>query len=183
MKALSLAAGLSETAVRSMLKLGHKPSIDKIEAIAGVLGMSLAELLEGDAGTYQRVRVLGYASSGEGWLPFDDEHTTAPVEHIELRIEGGDPIAVQVRGDSMAPVYRDGDWLIGARRAGRAVDNLIGLDCILMTAKGERFIKFLTRGMVRGAYNLRSYNPTYKDLENVKISWAAPILLIKRSER
>lgn len=83
----------------------------------------------------------------------------------------------------MAPVYREGDLLIGAKRTGKSADNLLGLDCIVVTEDGERYVKFLARGTARGAFNLRSYNPAHKDIENVRLSWAAPILWVKRSQR
>lgn len=178
MKNLSRSAGLGETAVRDWLERDQTPKVSSLAAVGDVLGMSLDEIYAGEAGAAQRIPIIGAVAAGEGWTTFDDG-----LGEIEVRVEGGEPVALEVRGDSMAPVYRDGDLLIGAKRSGERADNLIGLDCIVMTDGGARYVKFLARGTVRGRFNLRSYNPAQKDIENVKLAWAAPILWVKRGQR
>lgn len=138
--------------------------------------MSLAELYDGEALVFQRIPVIGAVAAGEGWEPFDDE-----LGEIELKMDG-EAVALEVRGDSMFPVYRNGDLLIGTKRAGPRADNLVGLDCIVMTDDGKRYVKFLSRGSMSGRFHLRSYNPAHRDVENVKIAWAAPIVWVKRSQ-
>ena len=182
MKQLSATAGLGLTAVKDMLDRGQIPSVERFARVAEVLGVSLAELYEGGATPAPKVAVLGIASAGEGWIPPPDE-ADAGFEPVELSVTEGEAVAILVRGDSMQPRYQDGDVLIGARRAGRAVDNLIGLDCIVETADGERYVKFLARGTSRGAYNLRSRNPNIKDVENVKLAWAAPVVWVRIGRR
>lgn len=96
-----------------------------------------------------------------------------------MKIDGGEPVAIEVRGDSMTPVYRNGDLLVAAKKVDR-LEGAVGCDCIVMTEDNERLIKFLVKGTTRGRYDLRSYNPANEDLKNVRISWAAPITWIKR---
>jgi phage repressor protein C with HTH and peptisase S24 domain len=182
MKSLSLAAGLGETAVRDALERRSSPRLETLQSIAGVLGMTVGELVDGDARSAQRVPILGYVSAGEGWLPFDDEAIVRAPEELPLSVDGPG-VALSIRGDSMAPVYRDGDFIIGSKRTGPMADNLIGLDCIVMTDTGERYVKFLSRGSVKGRFNLRSYNPVHKDVENVRLAWAAPIVWVRRAQR
>jgi phage repressor protein C with HTH and peptisase S24 domain len=177
MKELSLAAGLGETAVRDILERRGDPRISTLHAVAGAIGTSLAELYLGDEGTYQRIKVLGAVTDGEAWMPV----VGSPTE-IDVKVDGGEPIAVEVRGHSMFPAYRNGDLLIGSRQVVTHADNLIGLDCIVMTDTGERHVKILAKAAIRGRFNLRSYNPKHKDVENVKLAWAAPIVWIKRGQ-
>jgi len=118
-KELSRAAGFGETYVRDILEGGHEPSAKALDRIAGALGMSLPELWDGEVPLYQTVPVIGCISAGEGWSPFGDTKSDEHPEEIEIRIEGGEPVALEVRGDSMEPVYRNGDVLIGAKRVGR----------------------------------------------------------------
>lgn len=180
MKALSLAAGLGETAVRDMLESVGSPRLNSLSAVADVLGLSLSEFLEGGASQARRVPVIGYVSAGEGWSPFDGD---GPIDEIEITLHGGEAVALTVRGDSMAPVYRDGDTLIGTKRPTSNARMLVGADCIIATRAGERFVKFLARGTQRGRFNLKSYNPAHPDRENVEIQWAAPIDMIIRGRR
>jgi transcriptional regulator with XRE-family HTH domain len=177
-KSLSLAAGHGETYVRDLLK-GSSPGVDKLRAICGKLGVTVAYILDGEAPTFQRVHVIGHAASAESWAPF--EGGVASDADVDLRLDGGEAIAVEVQGDAMLPVYRNKDILIGAKSLGRNVDNLIGLDCIVMTEDGKRFIKVLHRGFARGTFNLRSLVPGKADIEGVKLVWAAPITWIRRA--
>ena len=182
MKELSLSAGLGETAVRDILERRTNPRLDTLLAVCGVLGLTIAELVEGDVSVYQKVPLIGCISAGEGWLPFDDERDTVS-DTIELRVDGGEPVGLEVRGDSMSPVYRNGDLLIGSKQSGPRADNLVGLDCIVLTDRNERYVKFLAKGDAPGKFHLRSYNPAHKDIPNVRLQWAAPIVWVKRSQR
>ncbi len=179
MKTLSLEAGLGETAVRDMLDKSkvHSPRIGSLAAIAEQLGVTLVELLEGWAAHARRVPIIGYVGAGEGWFPFQED---GPIDEAELALPNGKAVALIVRGDSMIPVYRDGDVLIGTKRSTSNAHNLLGTDCIIETRKGARYVKFLASSQQRGRFNLRSYNPAHADIENVDIAWAAPITMVIR---
>lgn len=180
-KSLSKAAGFGETFIRDVIDLGRDPGVERLSSICGLLGVSLNQLLYGEAGFSARVRIVGAVSAGEGWAPIDDGDT-----FTELAIGGGgEPIGLEVRGDSMRPVYRPGDVLIGSKIVQQSFTRLIGLDCIVMTKRGERYVKFLAKGSVRHRFNLRSYNvgAGYEDIENVELDWAAPIAWVKRAQR
>lgn len=178
MKQLSLAAGLGETAVRDMLKKVTSPRVDTVVAVAEQLGVTLTELLEGQASGSRKVPLIGYVSAGEGWHSFDGD---GPFDEIDVAIGGGVPVGLVVRGNSMFPVYRDGDVLIGAKQPTAHAQKLIGRDCIVQTADGGRYVKFLARGTIKGRFNLKSYNPMHPDVENAVIDWAAPITVVIRS--
>ena len=179
MKSLSKAAGLGETAARDLLKRSENPTQRTLTAFAGALGLTVPELTN-DTDRTARIPIVGYVSAGEGWSPVDDESHDV----IELSVEG-DAIALHVRGDSMIPVYRDGDLLIGIKRSQRRAENVIGLDCIVETTDHRRFVKFLARGSEKGLFCLRSYNPSagHKDIEDVTLLWAAPIVWVRRGGR
>lgn len=176
MKSLSLAAGLSETYVRSILRRGQNPSVANLEAIARTLSTVPSYLMGDDKPVTPSIPILGYASAGEGWCPYDTLN-----EELEIDFTSQSLISIEIRGDSMAPVYRDGDYLICERIGGAGIHNIVGRDCVIYTTDGEAYIKILKKGSTPTTYNLRSYNPTYPDIENVKIAWAAPITWVKRS--
>jgi hypothetical protein len=46
--------------------------------------------------------------------------------------------------------------------------------------QGDRYVKVLHKKPLRNHYNLRSFNVTNKDIEAVRLAWAAPIEWIKR---
>lgn len=175
MKGLSLAAGLSETKVRDVIRRGHSPSVESFLAICEAAKVDPNYILFGDEPPRVEVPVVGIASAGEGWTPIINES-----EHIEFALSNEDMITIEIRGDSMSPVYRSGDKLI-CRRHLRAFDNLIGLDCAVLTEDGQGYVKILRRGTRPNRYNLKSYNVAQEDIENVKLAWAAPVVWIKRS--
>jgi len=178
MKQLSRLAGRGETFVRDVLDYEKDPRLSNVMALADALGVSVGQLIVGDQPDFQSIPIIGRVAAGEGWNAVNDR-----LGEIELRVEGGEPVALEVSGDSMKPVYRNGDLLIGAKCAGTTADNLIGLDCIVLTEDGDKYVKFLARGSVRGKFHLRSYNPAQKDVENVKLAWAAPIIWVRRTQR
>lgn len=149
-------------------------------AIAELANMSVAEFFHSDA-VPRMVPIVGYVSGGESFVPSGDLEEAAEIEHIMLSIPEGEQIAVRVRGDSMRPVYRNGDVIVGSRRDRRNLAAIVGHDCIIKTASGEGYVKVVHRGTAKGRFTLRSYNPAYTDIENVELEWAAPITHIVRS--
>lgn len=178
MKSLSLKAGLHASTLQSILKRGASPSVDNFVAIAKALGVSPIRLLEGDERFRLSVPVVGIVgAAGEGWQPVDEAHAS---DEVGFDLGSHDTVAFEVRGDSMAPVYRNGDFLICSRQYGPHADNLIGKDCLIKTAKNECFVKILKRGSRTGRFNLKSYNPVHDDIEDVTLQWVAPVVWIKR---
>lgn len=178
MKELSRLSQLGETAVRDLLKRQKNKDGGNIKTLAQIARAPLGELHDGVDPHIQNVQIIGALGAQGAWTPYERDF-----EMLRLRVEGGQPVALRVVGDALTPVYRDGDVIMGVRHAGPAADNLIGLECIVQTDDGERFVKFLARGLTPGRFNLRSHNPTEKDVENVRIAWAAPVAWIRRSQR
>lgn len=179
MKGISVKAGLNETAVRDILKRGFTPTLDTFLAISAAAGRDPFYFLYGDQPKKLSIPVKGIVSAGEGWEQVADAHNDA----IEFAIDDHRSFSIEVRGDSMSPVYRDGDFLVCIEQTGRNVDNLVGLDCAVLTAEGTGYIKILKKGTRPGRYSLKSYNPVFDDIENVNLQWAAPIIWIKRSQK
>ena len=181
MKALSLKANLSPSTVHSIVSKGASPSIDNFLAICAALGVSPAQLLEGEFRQTKSIPIVGFVSAGEGWTPID--HATGPEDKIEFDLGAHDTIGIEVRGDSMSPVYRNGDFLICYRQFGPNADNCIGLDCVVRTADNRHFVKILKRGTRPGRFILKSYNPLVDDIEDVALSWSAPVAWVRRGAR
>ncbi len=174
MKEASLSAGLGETYARDILKRGRSPSAEALSALARTLGTSVGYLVDGAEAPSPTIPVIGYAAAGEAWTPLDDINDTV---EIDLSTEA---VGLIIKGDSMSPVYRDGDIIAGNRKYGQQLSRWVGTDCIVLTSNGERYVKYLMKSPIRGRFTLRSYSPTHKDLESQKLEWAAPITLIKR---
>jgi phage repressor protein C with HTH and peptisase S24 domain len=142
------------------------PSTESISKILAATGASLEEfvaLVSKDGGTHAPLRLIplvGMAQAGSRGF-FDDAGYPAGAGWDEIPFpELGDEhaYALEVSGDSMLPVYRDGDRIIvspaaSARRGDRVV---------VKTLAGEVLAKQLAR-LTAQRVDLKSLNPAYED--------------------
>jgi len=174
MKSLSRKAGLNDAYIAQMYSKPSTPTVDVFLKIAAAAGVSATWLLTGEEDSPLQIPVLGKVN-GEAWSPVQGMT-------VEPTLRDFDLVSFMVEGDAMAAGgYRNGDLLICQRTLGKNASNLVGQDCVVETADGERFLKILQRGPRPNVYNLRSYNPAVKDIEGVAIAWAAPVHWIKRA--
>jgi phage repressor protein C with HTH and peptisase S24 domain len=119
--------------------------------------------------------IIGFAQAGaEGY--FDDAGYPVGAGWDEIPFpDVGDPQAysLEISGNSMEPIYRDGDIIIVAPQANiRRGDRVV-----VKTREGEVMAKQLLRRTAR-KYELQSLNPEHKDrsipIEDVE--WIARIL-------
>jgi phage repressor protein C with HTH and peptisase S24 domain len=185
---LARRAGLDSTAFnkskrRSADGRPRWPSTESLAKIMDATGASLAEMLalvEAGAAFSPRQRtsvpLIGFAQAGTGGF-FDDggfpvgqgwEEVSLPTGGV-----GENAYALQVQGDSMLPLYRDGDILIvepGAQlRKGDRV--------VARTVTGEVMAKILA-GRTARHVELVSLNPAHPDrvVPAAEIVWLARIV-------
>lgn len=157
-----------------------QPRGETMDILAHALGMEPLWLKEGVGPELSGYPLVGYVSAGERFEPIDDHEKGGGLDFIELEMDSADPIAVQVRGVSMVPVYRERDVLFCSRQRGADLANCIGSDCIVMTESGEGFLKVLKRGSRPSLYTLESYNRAFPDIEDIRLQWAAPVRIVRR---
>lgn len=159
------------------------PSTESISKILQASGATLGEfmsLLDDGMGStvYQKLPLIGFAQAGnEGY--FDDAGYPAGSGWDEILFpDSNDPhaYAIEISGDSMEPLYRDGDVVIVSPQANlRRGDRVI-----LKTRDGEVLAKLLRRRTAQKV-ELHSLNPAHEDrsipVENVdwiaRIAWAS----------
>lgn len=182
-KPLSLAAGFNETFIRD-LDNGSDTTISKLVTLADHLSLPISYFFNNESPAPRQVPVVGYASGGEEWTPFDDSMGGEDgLDSLALDFTDSDPIAIRVRGHSMIPVFRDGDDLICSRQRGIDLASVVGKDCVVRTMDQRCYIKHILKGAIRNTYRLRSYNPAFPDIDDVALDWAAPVVWIKRKDK
>ena len=123
----------------------------------------------------QRLPVIGYAQAGsQGY--FDDAGFPAGRGWDEVEFPDlADPhaYALEVSGDSMLPVYRDGDRIIVSPDA----DVRRGDRVVVKTREGEVMAKELTR-ITANVVELKSLNPAFEDrsLRRNEVEWIARVI-------
>lgn len=146
-----------------------------LPAVLKALGLSEDE----PGSTPQLVPVVGYVGAGaEISAAIDDHAKGGGLDHVDVPagVMSLSSVAVIVRGDSMHPVYRDGDTIFYDRQYKGNLDHLIGKTCIVRLMDGRTLIKDLYRN--NGSYTLISHNAP--PITGV-IEWAAPVVWIKKA--
>jgi phage repressor protein C with HTH and peptisase S24 domain len=171
-KRLSKDARLGETAVRDLMEKVDDPRVGTLIKIADALEMPVSSLFGG------KVPVLGKIGAG-GSILF--EESTDPELVDRPPGAAGRLMALKVAGDSMFPVYRDGDVVYVGREHEGVLPEYLGEECAIHTAEGGTFLKILTPGTEAGRYTLRSFNAP--DMENVEVVWASRVEFVMRSRK
>jgi phage repressor protein C with HTH and peptisase S24 domain len=158
------------------------PNTESLAKVLDATGASLEDFLGlvGDPAAQRRsatqlVPLIGLAQAGHGGI-FDD--AGFPVgggwDEVEFPHVGDEnAYALEIAGDSMMPVYRDGDTIIVSPNAGvRRGDRVV-----VKTRGGEVMAKLLVRQTAR-TVELASFNPEHETraIELADIEWMARIV-------
>ena len=155
------------------------PSTESLAKILDATGATLDEFLStvSRAGGPRRTRLplIGFAQAGAGGF-FDDGGFPAGTGWDEVDFPAGTSqhsYALEISGDSMQPLYRDGDVVIVApdapvRRGDRVV---------VKTTEGEVLAKELKR-QTANHIELKSLNPAHEDrtFDTKQVAWMARIM-------
>ena len=137
-------------------------------SVEGILGLKVHEI--------EKIPVEAYVGAGA------EVHSTGLAddlaEYVPAPPDDGEKVRTAiVRGDSMWPAYREGDTLYYSEFSGSLTD-LVGHECVVLLDDGRQLVKTIRKGSSKGKYTLDSHNAA--PIENVKITWAAPISWVKR---
>jgi transcriptional regulator with XRE-family HTH domain len=183
-------AGLAETLglppprISEIIRGTRRVATRELPRMSAFLAMPLPELMRRlgasvpDSAWAPEIALAGYVGAGAEVRPIDDHAKGAGLDTIE-RPPGakGDLVAVRVRGDSMLPAYGDSDDILyGPPRTGD-LDSLVGRECVVRLPDGRMYVKRLKKGPGK-RWILASWNAA--DIEVRKITWAAPVLWVKR---
>lgn len=187
--ALARQAGLDPTTFNKSKRRSHDgkhrwPSTESLSKVLAVLNVNFddfAQLVvsQSGRGAGLTVPLIGWAQAGnEGF--FDDAGFPVGGSWDEVRMPGvadENVYALEISGDSMHPVLRDGDRVLVApnedvRRGDRVVVKTIG---------GEVMAKELKR-MTDTRIELTSLNPEYDDrvLDRFEVLWIARIVWLSQ---
>ncbi|MBI2717168.1 MAG: helix-turn-helix transcriptional regulator [Rhizobiales bacterium] len=183
---LAKKAGLDPTSFNPSKRFGpdDRPrwptmeSINRVLDAAGAPVEEFAELLIGRKGQAPRRRqipLLGLARAGKGGY-FDDSGFPSGNGWEEIDVPGVSDLnayALEITGDSMQPVYREGDTIVVSPSATiRKGDRVV-----VKTSDGQVMAKVMQRQTAK-TVELASFNPDHpvRTLDTKDLDWMARII-------
>lgn len=184
---LAKQAGLDPTSFNKSKRVGSNgkdrwPSTESVAKVLNVAGMrfeDFAALAEDRPSRGPQIPVIGLAQAGNDGF-FDDSGYPVGEGWDEVRMPGKideKVYALQIQGDSMWPVFRNGDRiLVSPDQSIRKGDRVV-----VKTRDGEIMAKELARRS-GSRIELKSLNPEYEDRSFTKkeIDWIARIVWVSQ---
>jgi phage repressor protein C with HTH and peptisase S24 domain len=156
------------------------PSTESLAKALGATNSSIdsfVQLIDDSARTARSVPLLGFAQASSRGA-FDDDGSPAGKGWDEFAfsaVDDGDAYALEISGDAVKPVYRDGDVIVVSpatpiRRGDRVV---------VKTTSGELMVRELKRRTAK-TLELQSLNPDHADrtLAADDVEWIARIVWV-----
>lgn len=180
--------GLDPSRITEILNESRSIKIEEAVEIAEYLETPLDDLVSklGPAiarGVRASSLVVGYVGAGETVLSIDDHAKGGGLYKIEAPHGEGGGVCVVVRGQSMAPRFKDGEHLGYSREDGLDPANCYGRECVVQTKDGRQLVKIVEPGNKSGAVTLISVNASTPIEHNVPVEWIAPVTWVKLRPR
>ena len=153
-------------------------SVSRLLQASGATMEEFSELLTGRKGQppkRKQIPLMGFAKAGKGGF-FDDSGFPAGNGWDEIEVPGvtdQNAYALEITGDSMMPVYREGDTII----VSPAATTRKGDRVVVRTTDGQVMAKIMQRQTSK-TLELASFNPAHatKVLDMKDIDWIARIM-------
>lgn len=182
--ALGKKIGVSQGTISKWMKDEHSPNLDQWARLAVFANRypNLREAVKGWAFT-SAVPIMGYIGAGAEISPDFEQVPSEGLEQVDLPFSvSADMVAFRVKGDSMIPVYRDGDVVLVWSEQRNTADAYCYADEVAVkTAEGNRYLKEIQPGQRKGHFNLVSHNA--KLIRDVQIEWVGEIYLTIRNNQ
>lgn len=194
---LAKKAGLDPTSFNKSKRISPDgkprwPSTESLSKVLAVTGATMSDffaLIDGDgtgappkSPTPRNIPVIGFAQAGQEGF-FDEDGYPAGDGWDEVSFPGTHNInddnsyAIEVSGNSMEPLYREGDFLI----VSPAAQLRRGDRVVVKTTDGEVLTKELLR-QTASKIDLKSINPAYEDrtLRQNEVQWIARVIWVSQ---
>ena len=177
--------GISISLYNGLENEKRRMNADYLEGAAAIFGIPAADLIIEPA---QPIPIAGRVGAG-ATVPLYDATEDGGLFQVntpaQLRRLGpaSNFAAVEVEGISMVPMYQPGDVLFFRRATHEGIPNEdVGRPCIVEDEDGHAWVKQVRIGDKPDLFHLTSLNPTAETRHNVRIKWAARVMLALPAE-
>lgn len=174
-------SGADEPAVRQFLKgRTNSLSLPTYTKLANFLGVSISVLL-GEQDSPKVVPLVGYVGAGAQVYPMEDDIAAIFVDSPPNLNTEQKVVALDVKGDSMFPAYKDGDRIFYSKEYDFIEEECLNNDCVVKVLDGRLLVKELRRGTKPKHFTLLSHNAS--PIEDAQIEWASPVLWVDKRKK
>lgn len=181
LRSVAVASGVSYDQLKN-LKQGkaQTTNVDDAVKVAKAFGVTVENLMAGNlSGAPATVAVAGRVGAGAHVELEDAFEKGDGLYHVACppQLQPRGIVAVEVVGDSMAPIYSPGAILFYSRDAIGVPTEAIGSICVCEDETGKAWVKVVKTGSQEGTFSLISVNPEAENMHGVKLKWAAKVKL------
>lgn len=179
LRSVAMDAGVSYEQLKN-LKQGksQRTNVDDAMKVAAAFGVTLEQFYRGQyAPDMPSVAAAGRVGAGAR-VDLVDAYAKGDGLYRVVVPDGLSPrglVAVEVEGNSMAPIYQPGTVLFYSREVVGVPSEAIGRICVCEDEAGQAWVKVVRVGREEGTFSLISLNPESENLHGVKLKWAAPV--------
>jgi repressor LexA len=124
--------------------------------------------------SWHAIPIMGFIGAGAEIMPEFEQVPPEGLDQVHVPFSlPEEMIALEVKGDSMLPVYKDGHVIIVYRDQKKPTQAFYGEDAAVRTSDGRRFLKTIMKG---SPITLMSFNAV--PIENVGIEWVGEIFAV-----
>lgn len=152
---------------------------DDAYLIARAFGGTYEQFMDGSLIHPQTIAIAGKVGAGAK-VPVFDAYLKGDGPQVECPpgLSASGVVAVEIEGDSMEPIYSDGDLLFYTRVSHDGVpDDVVGHRCVVEDEDGMGWVKQVKAGDEPGLFHLISLNPGAHNMWNKRLKWAAAVRL------
>lgn len=179
LRSVAMDAGVSYEQLKGLLQgKARSTNFDDGVKVAAVFGVTVEDFLAGNlTPAHDGVAVAGRVGAGakvdlvDAYAKGDGLYRVVVPDGLSSR----GLVAVEVEGDSMAPIYQPGTVLFYSREAVGVPSEAIGRICVCEDEGGQAWVKVVRVGREEGTFSLISLNPEADNLHGVRLKWAAPV--------
>lgn len=178
LKRAAAEAGITHDIARGIVGgRSSKVDIDSAIALGHVVGVDVVNLID-SLSRPAAVSIAGKVGAG-AQVPLVDAYEKGDGPQVECppQLSPHGIVAVEVEGDSMEPVYSQGDLLFYSRDAVGVPDEAIGARCVCEDMDGNAWVKQVKPGREPGTFDLHSINAKVDPMWGVRLKWAARVRL------
>ncbi len=161
----------------------YDPDEEALRRLGAMTKLSPAYFRYGEqvaCGDQRTACIVGFVDSGAEIRPMEDAAPSVEPDNIEAPPdEKLTIVAVKIRGDSLYPVYHDGDALFYSRDGGLDEADFISRECVVKLSGGSTLVRRVMRGAQNGRYTLISHNAP--PMHDVRLEWASPVRWVRRA--